>query len=188
MAVTAILATSGRRKDALTIVMRNLLNYPWIDEIIIVFSDIGPHERYAAATRAKNSTIFVQDDDCLIVNLQEIYEAYDKKHVTLGMDKSRWPVYENQRSKMVGWGAFFEKSWVNRMRPYLDKHGKDDIYKRESDRIFTYFNPTKMVLADVRNFSVALDSEAMCLQGEHEDAKEEAIKRCEIASGRHLSN
>jgi len=181
--VTAIIATSGRRKDALCLVMRNLLNYRWIDEIMIVYSDIGPHNRYTAAKRAKNNTIYVQDDDCIIKNLQEIYDTYDKKHVTLGMEKYRWPIYENQRSKMVGWGTFFEKSWVKRMKPYLDMFGEDDIYKRESDRIFTYYNPTKMVLADIASFPTAVDSEAMCTQPDHESAKEEAIKRCELAGG-----
>jgi hypothetical protein len=186
--VTAILATSGRRKDALCIVMRDLLNYPFIDEIMVIFSDIGPHRRYSEAKKAKNSTIYVQDDDCLIKNLQEIYDNYDKKHVTLGMEKYRWPIYENEQSKMVGWGTFFEKDWVKRMKPYLDEYGEDDIYKRESDRIFTYFNPTKMVLAKVNNFPTATDSGAMCVQEEHEWAKAEAIRRCEVASGRHLSD
>ena len=183
MAVTAIIATSGRRKDAIALVTRNLLDYDFIDEIMVVKSDVGPHQRWEAAKRAKNSTIYVQDDDCIIGNIMDIYNAYDKKHVTLGMERDRWPIYENQRSKMVGWGAFFEKSWVKRMDPYIKMFGKDDIYKRESDRIFTYYNPTKMILAHVHNFPTALDSEAMCLQEEHEWTKAEAIRRCEVAGG-----
>ena len=77
--VTACLITYKRPKN-LSKIVEHLLKYEFIDEIIIQDNDkrenLRCYGRYTSAIKAKNDIIYTQDDDCIVYNLEEIYEKF----------------------------------------------------------------------------------------------------------------
>jgi hypothetical protein len=189
MPVTAILV-SWKRPEELSEVIKNLHQYDFIDEIIVEINRPNDNKycyrRWLASTRAKNDTIYVQDDDCIISNLKQLYEAYTASQCVIGVKPERYNEYFEQKSAMTGWGTILDRRWID-LQPYIDKYGVDDVLIRESDRILTYAigvkRPHQYELANVIDFPSAGGDMALYLQPEHWDFKEEAIKRAKEIYG-----
>lgn len=182
MKVTAILVSWKRPKE-LAQIIENLYQYEFIDEIIVAINrpddNLKCYRRWLAVKEARNNTIYVQDDDCIIGNLRELYENYTGTRMVIGMKETRIVEYIGEKSAMVGWGTFFDKNWVN-FNKYLDTYGVDDLLIRESDRIITYKigkeRPHKYKIADVKDFDCANSDDAMWVQPNHWDYKKIAIQ------------
>ena len=175
MAITAVIPTKGTRIEELGKIVARLIQVEEIDEIIIQRGDVGPFRRYEANT--KNDIIYTQDDDCT-TDVEKVISRYDKDFVVCGMTEERRPLYEKTREKLVGWGAVFHKNKLEVLKKYIDKYGKDDIYKRESDRIFTYLNQCRMERVVPIHFDSATSGNAMSLEPSHDNSRQEAVDRC----------
>lgn len=177
MKVTAVLL-KYRRPDELKEIVEQLEGYDFIDEILIrdnIKENLMGYGRYVTAKKAKNDTIYVQDDDC-IIDVKKLYDLYDGTRLINGMKSSHMLFYRGKDS-MVGWGAFFEKSWIEVFDKYIDKYGVDDILIRESDRIFTSLVPRKTIVMEVNDFPSATAHFSLYRQPKHEEYKDLARER-----------
>jgi hypothetical protein len=179
MAVSAVLITTGKRNKELGQVIADISKYEYIDEILVSFDRAftGTYHRYLMAARAKNDWIYFQDDDCIVKNLEEIYDKRDQGRITLGMKEARWNIYRDSKVQLIGWGAFFHKDLIKVLDKYIEKYGTDQYLMREADRIFTYLNNTKMVKVEVDDFDCATNSYALCVDPEHDKWKTETVER-----------
>ena len=183
MNVTAVLLNYKRPRE-LREIEKNIRQYPFITDVII-WDNSTAHNfisfgRYLGAQRALNEHIYTQDDDCIIENLPEIYAAYNGSKLVNGMKRERMAEYTG-RDSLVGWGAFFKKEWVNILDRYVQVYGKDYIFMRECDRIFTTllssFVDRHTVPAIVRDFPSAMSPDSLSLQPNHAAIKSIALKR-----------
>ena len=177
MKVTAVLV-KYKRPDEIKIICDHLEKYDFIDEILIhdnTKENIMCYGRYVTAKKARNETIYVQDDDC-IVDVQKLYDKYDKTKLVNGMKKEATVVYYGVDS-MVGWGTFFEKSWIKVLDKYIKKFGVDNVLIREADRVFTGLLERETVIMDVKDFPSATADYAMYKQPEHHTYKALALNR-----------
>ncbi len=187
MKVSAVLLNWKRPHD-LGLVKAHLFKFPWISEVIVWDNALGPniinYGRYKGADGAKSEFIYTQDDDCLIENLDDIYQEFARHggdRLVNGMKPERMNFYGGEDS-LAGWGMFFRQSWSDVLDDYIKRYGEDYIFYRETDRIFTTLLrpivPRITVSAKVRDFASAMDRNALSLQIEHEDCKAEALRRC----------
>ena len=131
--------------------------------------------RYVTAKEANNDTIYVQDDDC-IIDLTPLYEKYDGTKLINGMKDTHIGMYSGKNS-MVGWGTFFDKSWIKVLDKYINKYGKDDVLIRESDRIFTSLLPRETIVIEVKDFPSATSIDALYNKPNHWAYKNKALER-----------
>jgi hypothetical protein len=177
MAVTAVLV-KYKRLEELEKICEYLENYDFIDEILIhdnTKENIYCYGRYKTAVKARNDTIYVQDDDC-IIDVQTLYDHYDGTKLVNGMKESHIKAYSG-RDSMVGWGTFFDKSWIKVLDKYIEVYGEDDVLIRESDRIFTSLVPRETIIMDIKEFPSAYSDEALYRQPDHQNYKRKALER-----------
>jgi hypothetical protein len=185
--ITACLITWKRQYNIPKIV-ENLLRYPFIDEIIIrdnsKCKNIINYGRYT--TKTKNNIIYTQDDDCIVHNIQGIYDKFmeDPKRITYsGIDgyeeKIKDNIFGNKQMCMAGWGMMFDKSWVKVLDKYISVYGKDDCFYRETDRIFSLLlnRHHNFVPGGITHLEGKDDSNALCQQSDHVASKQLAIQR-----------
>lgn len=189
MKVTACLIT-WRRQYNLPKIIASLTRYPFITQIMIMDNSKGEniinYARYKQAERADNDIIYVQDDDCVINNVDEIYahfvaDPHNLSHAgTKGyQDVIKDNIYGDKQMALVGWGAIFNKSWVRQLDRYLKVYGKDYCFYRETDRIFTMLmnRHHNFVVGDIEHLDGETDQYALSSQKDHLDYKKLAIER-----------
>lgn len=188
--VTACLITWKRQQNIPKIV-ESLLQWPFIDEIIIRDNskarNVINYGRYLSAEKAKNKIIYIQDDDCLVKNLDEVYEAFLKDPTAIchsGTEDYQKVIPENIYGKsqmaMAGWGSFFQKTWLPYLNRYTKVYGHDYCFYRETDRIFSLLMEKhhNFVLGDIVHLEGKDDENALCNQPDHLKYKQMAIERC----------
>lgn len=106
-------------------------------EVIVGDGSHGVYGRYEAIKSAKFDTIYTQDDDCL-VGIDRLIENYDG-HFTVNMNRWRVPEYPGNMT-LIGWGAIFKKELIGVLDQYEARWGKDALFVRECDRVFTGLN------------------------------------------------
>lgn len=180
--ISAVLLKWKRPKE-LDVIVKFLSTIPEIDEIII--QDNNEHNfisygRYIGASKAKNETIYVQDDDCIVKNIDDLIEAYNGTTVVNCLKPSHMDLYKG-RDTMFGWGAIFDRVWANVLWKYRFIYGADNVLYREADRIFSYLTKVghKTILGDIVDFPSASGENALYRQPEHEGMKRLALERCE---------
>lgn len=168
------------------------MQFPFIDEILIrdnsKCENIINYGRYVLAEKAKNAVIYTQDDDCIVKNLQAIYDKFckDPNRLSTGgtqdyLNVVNDNVYGSTQMAMMGWGAFFMKSWIPVLDKYIDKYGKDKCFYRETDRIFSMLMNRKHNVIDggIEHLKGKDNEHALCQQDDHIYYKELAIERCQ---------
>jgi hypothetical protein len=183
MKISAVLINYNRPRE-LEEIKKHLSGYSFIDEIIVrdnAADNLISYGRYVAMREARNPIIYFQDDDCIIGNLQKLYDEFCNYHGQVfvnGMKAERMQFY-NGPDSMCGWGAFLYKDWVWVLDLYIQKYGIDYVLMREADRIFTMLMrvPRRTIVADVKDFPSAMSPDALSLQLNHEDYKRIAIER-----------
>lgn len=181
--VTAILIRH-KRLDELKQIVENLKQYAFIDEILI--ADNTKHNqmlyaRYEIMHLARNDDIYIQDDDCIIVDLQDLYAKYDGTRLVNGFKAERMHLYRS-KDTLVGWGTFLNRRWTYEpISKYIGMYGKDHILMRDADRIVTALIevPKLTVPVFVKDFPSAMAPFALSLQRDHEDSKAIALHRCQ---------
>lgn len=187
--VTACLIT-WKRQHNLPKIIEHLKKHDFIDEIMIrdnnIEENIINYGRYVNALKAKNDIIYTQDDDYILENLGDLYEAFIKDPTTIAhagpdyylrdMSNNIWG--ENQMS-LMGQGSFFDRRWIPVLDKYIEKYGKDFCFYRETDRIFSILQGKRsnFIVGRLTQFPEADDKDALCKQGDHIAYKELAIER-----------
>lgn len=181
MKVSAVLLKWARPKE-LKMVQAHLETIPYIDEIIVwdnTKENYINYGRYLGALEARNDIIYTQDDDCIVRNISDLFGQWDGERIVNLMKPSHMPLYTDHT--MFGWGALFDRRWAECLKLYIDVHGEDYVFKRETDRIFSILAPVpfKTFAGDIQDFPCAYDHNALYLQPDHESTKHLAIERAE---------
>lgn len=185
MKVTAVLITYKRQYNIPRIV-EHLLSRPYIDEIIIHDNSKDEntqcYARYEAAYQAKNDIIYVQDDDCIVQGIDDVYAEFlaHQDRVVCGLTTEAVDEYREKDFCLVGWGTFFRKARLTALHKYLDHYPDDYLFQREADRIFTALQkePHRVVDAETVHLTGHNDASAMSSTEEHNRTRDEALKRC----------
>jgi hypothetical protein len=175
-----------------------LSQYSFIDEILVrdheQVKNIMNYGRYVLAKEAKNDHIYLQDDDLLIHNVEDIYKAYkenpdklinggSKNYLTCAEDENK---YGKSQMAIVGWGSMLNRKYIPLLDKYINRYGKDDCFYRETDRILSMLMNQYhvMIEVDFDTLPGATSEYAFSQQKDHVDFKKLAIKRClEILDG-----
>ena len=204
----SVCLVSWKRPENLQIIINKLNTYGFIDEIIvwnnspaITLSLEGKnvkiinspdnmicYGRFLCAKQAKNEIIYVQDDDALVNNIQELYENFLRHpscitHALYGLHfqiRKRY-YYGKSHVALLGWGAFFKKSWVDVFDEYIQTYGRDKLMLREADKIFSmllrkHHQTIQAKAYMLKDFAVA--GIALYCEKDHERLKSLAVKRC----------
>ena len=149
---------------------------PDFDEFIVEENCPNIYRRYELAMQAKNDVIYVQDDDCIVNPVNLIFKYED--NLTNAMTEHHLNWYRDKGVTLVGFGTFFPKRMLLKIKPYLDRFGADKLLLREADRVFTYFNqPHNSIIMPIRNLNTATDSSRMSTQREHYESLDRIIDR-----------
>lgn len=183
-----------RRQQNLGRIIDHLARQPFISEILIRDNSRGEniinYGRYVLGAKAENEWLYTQDDDCIVENIQEIYQAFVQhpQRIAHGLgpehfaqnevNKYRTDKYSAQMC-MMGWGSFFQKSWIPLLEKYTSRWGKGPLFYRETDRIFSTllgcFHTT--VLAKLTHLDGQSADYALWRQPEHVSFGRAAVER-----------
>lgn len=186
--ITAVLLT-WKRQDNIPLIIADLLRYPFISEIIIrdnsKCKNIKCYARYTTAKKAKNDIIYTQDDDCIVHNIQGIYDKFMEDPTKIAYSgiegyENKIETYGEQQLALLGWGSMFHKSWISVLDRYIEFYGKDDCLFREADRIFTLLQNKhhNFVPGGITHLKGKDDLDALCQQSDHITSKKLSIERC----------
>lgn len=100
--------------------------------------------------------------------------------INVAMKESHYESYRYNRATMgLGWGAFFPSRILDTLKEYTDVYGEDEVYKRETERIFTYLNyPQKRLILPIQDLPSAFADDRLWKQPEHQKYKQIAEDRC----------
>jgi len=171
-----------KRESELWKIYKRLEKNDLIDEIIVWDNrkiNLINYGRYLGALEAKYNTIYVQDDDCYVNNIDALVNNYTKKRPISNIKPSHMQEYKVAPDTMAGWGMLFEKEWIGILNKYIRLYGIDYVFLRETDRIFTgLFKEFDYIVADVEDFPSARDPKiALFQQPNHFKMRAEARKR-----------
>lgn len=134
--------------------------------------------RFVAAKYCTDSEwIITQDDDYLIGNWPDIWEARDPDRIVAALDKTHRNVHEKQahwgrcHEVLLGWGSVFRRDLIDvAMNPYIARHGVDEILHRKADRIFSIMlgRQHTIVEADETRLFGAAGDMALYRRGDHQ--------------------
>jgi len=188
--VTAVIIT-WKRQENIPLIIADILRYPFISEIIVrdnsKCKNIKCYARYTMAKKAKNQIIYTQDDDCIVHNIQGVYEKFleDPTRVAYSgiegyEEKIKDVTFGGQQMALLGWGSMFHKSWPHVLDRYIKEYGKDECFYREPDRIFTMLlnKHHNFVSGGITHLKGKDDENALCQQLDHVSFKNLAIDRC----------
>jgi hypothetical protein len=175
--VSAVLV-GWKRHDELMKIEDLLLRVPFINEVLVHRNtdedNMMVYGRYFKAKwEATNDIIYVQDDDCLVEGIGELYTAFDGIHLTNNMDD---PVTDYTVDTLVGWGAFFKREWIDVFDKWKDK---DDFFNYNADRIFTTLlnKPHNTMRVKMDKLPAASDGNAMYHNPQHSEWRAQAVAR-----------
>lgn len=147
------------------------------DEIIIRRGHGGVWERWEAALGARNEIVYTQDDDC-VVDFAAVMAEYRPGLVTCNMPA--WKRYEYPDGiALVGWGAVFDRRAVELLFTWRGE--RDEIFRRECDRVFTGLNRLKLIDVPVTNLPWAEGDDRMGAERRHGGDLREIRRRIGLA-------
>lgn len=117
-------------------------------EIIVGDGSHGVYGRFEAIEKARFDIIYTQDDDC-VVDAPLLLNEWDG-HFVSNMRPNRAAEYSKNMT-LIGWGAMFHKDLISVLDKYTARYGKDSLFIRECDRVFTGLNTHKTVFIEVEN-------------------------------------
>jgi len=188
VSVTAVLIT-WKRQENIPIIVAQLLRYPFISEIIIVdhskCENLKAYGRFTNSLRAKNNIIYTQDDDCLVHNIQGIYNKFLEDNTKIAYSgiegyEKKIETYGEKQLALLGWGSMFSRDMIGVLDKYIKEYGKDECLLREADRIFTLLQNKhhNFVPGGVTHLPGKDDDNALCQQSDHITSKNLATERC----------
>lgn len=159
-------------------ILDNVLQFPWGEIIILNHSD-SCFRKYELFTKAKYEILAYQDDDA-ICSWKSLMEVSKPDVINVVMKQGHYDAYKYNLDTMgLGWGSVFPKSMLKSLEKYISVYGEDDIFKRETDRIFTYFNyPQNRLVLPIQDLPSAFAPDRMWRQPEHKPSGLLAEERC----------
>jgi hypothetical protein len=149
-------------------------------------SDLGPHGRFAAIDHAAHDVVYVQDDDVIVSDPQQIVDEWlDLLHnhnrddvVVANMPAEFRPHYPD--SIMVGFGACFHRDAPETaFAKFFDFHTTmtrtDPLFLRESCRIFSILTPQYLVDVLKTDMPYASDPDRLWKQPGHIQSRDKAL-------------
>ena len=197
---------SWKRPDNIGQIITHLRQHSFIDDILIwnnnpelhldielegvrvIESDqnLVTYGRFLCAQQAKHSTIFTQDDDCIVQNISDLYESFlaSPDRITHGLKHPHLLTnaencFGKAQMSLLGWGAFFQKQWMQVLSSYKEKYGVDELLIRKADRLFSLLlnRRHQSMLAEVTDLEGASGEEALSVRKDHMCLSEQAVKR-----------
>lgn len=152
--------------------------FPFGEILILTHSD-SPWRKHELFAKAKHEYIFYCDDDC-IPPTEELLSWAKEGIITVAMKEGHFNAHKDNRATMgLGWGAIFPKSLLGVLKLYTDVYGEDEVYKRETERIFTYLSfPQQRIILPITDLPSAYAPDRLWRQPEHGKFKEIAEERC----------
>jgi hypothetical protein len=87
--------------------------------------------------------------------------------------------YACSRIALIGWGSIFPKSAIKVLDLYRAEHGEDFLYKRETERIMTWFNfPQNRLELPITDLPSAMAPDRLSMQPGHYDYIPMVEARC----------
>jgi hypothetical protein len=119
-------------------ILINALSVPFGEVLILTHCD-SPHRKQELFEKAKYDTVAYQDDDC-IAPWVELLARSEPGIINCAMKTGHIAAYAKSRIALLGWGSIFPKSAIKVLDLYRAEFGEDHLYRRETERIMTWFN------------------------------------------------
>jgi hypothetical protein len=150
------------------VILDEIAKLPFGEIAILTHCD-SPHRKQELFAKAKFDMIYYQDDDCLAPITQLAAQA-ESGIITCAMKPRHLEAYKNSRIALVGWGSFIPKAAIKELDRYRAKYGEDLVFKRETERIMTFFNyPQKRLDLPITDLPSALAPDRLSMQPGHYD-------------------
>lgn len=136
-------------------------------ELLILTGCDSPHRKQDLFAKAKYGTVYYQDDDC-IAPIAELAERSDPTMINCAMKAGHLKAYANKRIALLGWGSFFPQSTIGVLDLYREEYGEDHVYKRETERIMTWFSyPQRRLELPITDLPSATAPDRLSMQPDH---------------------
>lgn len=176
MKISAIIPTNGSRKQELDAIVSYIT--PFFDEIIIQ-KDAGNrvYTRFEGIMRAKNDVIYTQDDDCIVENLKELLENYEKGMIVANSDSMSRVKYAQLGGNicLIGYGSVFDKKLIDVLDDFKEWIDEKNVFYRDCDRVFTWLNKKRLINGDIKHFVSAY--KGISSHNNHEDYLKRIINK-----------
>lgn len=159
-------------------ILEDVSRFPFGEILILTHSD-SPYRKHELFKKAKFETLGYQDDDA-ICDWKSLVELSKPDIINVAMKQGHFDAHANNRATMgLGWGAIFPKKILESLKKYTVVYGEDDVFKRETERIFTYLNyPQNRLVLPIIDLPSAYAEDRLWRQPEHNQFKEIAQARC----------
>ena len=160
-------------------ILADLSQIPFGELLVLTHSD-SPFRKHELFRKAKFGFVYYQDDDA-ICPARELLRQADPGRITLALKEGHFLGHRNDRATMgLGWGTVFHKDLLNILHLYTDLFGEDDVYRRETERIFTYLcSPQKRLVLPIQDLPSAFAADRLWRQPEHNQFRDVAHARCQ---------
>lgn len=160
-------------------ILEYLSTFPF-GEIIIIRNSNSPYGKYKSFAQSNFDLLYYQDDDA-ICPVAQLAELSDPTMINLAMKQGHFDSYKEKRLTMgLGWGSFFPFKMLKSLDKYTDKYGEDEIFKRETERIFTYLNyPQNRFVLPIYDLPSAYAYDRLWRQPHHYDYIPIVEQRCQ---------
>lgn len=167
--VTVVIPTRGDVN--LSPLIMHLRSYSEVALVWSVASDT-PFSRYLLAWEAPTQWVYTQDDDCL-TDLQPILNNPRPGYIVNAMTEDHAAQYPG-RQTLLGFGALFERRLI---KPLLDDWERDELFLRESDRVFGTIVPHQTFYPEITILPCATAPNRFYRQAEHVPSRVAIEKR-----------
>lgn len=157
----------------------------------MVMADVGPdlgvYGRYAAIAHASHDLIYVQDDDCIVSDPEELVSVWGDApdHVIVCNQPEPWrsnPFYADHA--LVGFGAAFhrdvpQRAFATLTGPVMKASGtlwiEDGWFRRTCDIVVTALTPRVLVSVPHESFAYAWGDDRMWRQPTHQAERDRML-------------
>lgn len=142
--------------------------------------------RFQAAQHARHDVIYTQDDDCLVENIDQLFETFclDPSRIAHGLKLGHLCANASNlvgpgQVALLGWGALFDRRWIACFQQYTARFGEDQLLHRKADRIFSLLlgRRHRSILSYVRDLDGSDGGEALSVRSDHMELTSQAISR-----------
>lgn len=146
----------------------------------------SPHRKQELFAKAKYDFLYYQDDDC-IAPIQELLAAAVPDQITCAMKPSHLASYAKSRIALLGWGSIFPKRTIEVLQQYRAVYGEDALYRRESERIMTWFAyPQQRLELPIEDLPSAFALDRLSMQPDHYTYIPIVEERCAVITERRV--
>jgi hypothetical protein len=158
-------------------ILPSIFNWPW-GEVLILTHCESPHLKQELFAKAKFEYCYYQDDDC-IAPIDMLLPAAVPGIINCAMKPTHLRAYANSRIALIGWGSIFPKSTIEVLDLYRAEYGEDFLYKRETERIMTWFAfPQNRLELPIVDLPSAMAPDRLSMQPGHYQYIPQVEQRC----------